>query len=295
MVADAVDSLLGQTLPRHDYEIILVDNASTDNTAEVLAAYGASGRILVEREPSLGLSYARNRGLAAARAPCVAFLDDDAVAEPDWLGALLRAFEALPSIGCVGGLVLPRWEIPRPPWLHDALLPCLSVLDWGTEPCILSRPRFIAGANMAFRRGALEQAGGFDPGLGRMGEDLLSGEEQDAVERVESLGWVTRYEPAAKIRHWVPRERLMPEWLLARAAAQGRTDAARLRKAAGGRRGVLRYRAFGTLLSPRFARDLAGSWLARRADRRFLGRFLVTERMALIRALLGSDRTLANG
>lgn len=221
----ALDSLTRQTLPADRFEVLVVDNGSGDETPAVVRSFGARVRGL--HEPIAGLSRARNHALARAASPLIAYLDDDAVAEPGWLAALTERFESDGSIGAVGGRTLPAFESPPPVWLHPDLLLCLSVVDWCAEPCELRAPRFLVGANMAFRAALVRVAGGFRTDLGRVDGNLLSGEEQDLVDRLEAVGHRTWYEPAATVHHHIPTERMTRPWLLARARGQGAADAVR--------------------------------------------------------------------
>ncbi|ACI99910.1 glycosyltransferase [Rhodospirillum centenum] len=224
-LARALDSLRAQTLAPAAFEVVVVDNGSTDDTRDVIARgiAGASNMRSVF-EPVLGLSRARNTGWRQAQAPLIAYLDDDAVAGPDWLERLLRAF-ADPRAGVVGGRILGDWEVPRPAWLARQLLPSLTVIDWGERPFTVRPPCFVAGANIAFRREHLERLDGFSEHLGRKGGLLLSAEEREMTRRIEALGFETRYEPAACVRHWVGRERLTQAWFLERAHWQGVSEA----------------------------------------------------------------------
>jgi len=233
----AIASLQAQDLPADAFEIIVVDNGSTDDTRSVVDEFAeAPHPVLYFHEPVLGLSRARNTGWKLARAPLVAYLDDDAIAAPDWLSRLIDAFADLRwRSGCVGGRIEGNWEAPRPSWLHQGLLPCLTVIEWDrTERCPTRDGIFVAGANIAFRRELLEQAGGFAENLGRKGGNLLSAEERDMAERIEALGYTTIYDPHATVKHWVGRERLTRQWFLERARWQGISDAAvRMNRGAG--------------------------------------------------------------
>jgi glycosyltransferase involved in cell wall biosynthesis len=226
-LAKALQSLAAQTLPRDQYEVVVVDNASGDATPQVVAAAANGGPTLIAvHEPRRGLAHARNAGLRAARAPYVAYLDDDAVASPAWLATLLDVFERQrPTPGCAGGRVDPIWEAPRPAWLSDALLPYLTVIDWRLPPGVLDESRYIAGANLAFARAALEAVGGFAPELGRVGTTLLSNEEILVERRLRRRGFTCYWHPEAAVAHHVPASRLDRRWFLDRFWWQGVSDA----------------------------------------------------------------------
>ena len=208
-------------------EIIVVDNASSDSTKEYVCSRARDDpRLHYVLEPIIGLSRARNTGIQAARGKHVAFLDDDAVAEPGWLSQIPIAFEkGGTDVGCVAGKVTAIWSIPRPPWLHDSLLGYISVLDYAPEPIWLQPHQIAVGANVAYLRHALLQAGGFSPALGRKGTSLLSNEEILLQRQLNRIGYRTYYDPRMAIRHNVSAERLSKSWFRRRAYWQGVSDA----------------------------------------------------------------------
>ena len=227
LLRQAVDSVLGQTLARERFEIIVVDN-SPDQVAAACFAETYRGRpgfhYLLEATP--GLSNARNVGARTARAPHVAFIDDDLVTDRDWLAALLDAFAAFPDAGVVGGRVLPRWLSPRPRWLHDKLLGYVSVVDWGGSLRIKRPSEWLGGGNMAVVREDFLALGGFSTGLGRVGSGaiLLSNEDGDLVRRMAARGRLAVYAPDAVVEHMIDPPRLTQPWFRSRAAWQAVSD-----------------------------------------------------------------------
>ncbi len=216
----ALASVRALTVPPSLLELIVVDNASSDDTAQVVAACGAELRY--QHEPRLGLSIARNTGLFLARAPITAYLDDDAIADPGWAAALIEAFQSSPApLGCVAGRVLPIWEAPRPAWLDDDLLALLSMLDYGQQPRVLLPQEHMVGANMAFPTALLQSLGGFPERLGRRGSSLLSREEAHVRERLEAASRPCLYWPAALVQHHAPIERMTLSWFRRRIFWQG--------------------------------------------------------------------------
>jgi glycosyltransferase involved in cell wall biosynthesis len=223
-------------------EVIVVDNASTDGTPALLERLSHShhdGALRIVGEPVLGLSVARNRGLALARGEVVAFLDDDAVPRPGWLAALCAGF-ASPGVWCAGGRIVARFSVAAPPWFCDDLAPAVSALDLGPVPRALRYGRagdvYPYGANIAFRADAARAAGGFSTTVGLRGTELLAHEETDLCYRLEERGGEIRYVPAAVVDHWVSEERIAPAWFLARFHAGGRSAAAFVLR----NRGILR-------------------------------------------------------
>jgi glycosyltransferase involved in cell wall biosynthesis len=223
LLVQAVASLVNQSLPPEQYEIIVVDNKSTDQTrAEVVRRFGKMPNLHYIFEPEPGVSSARNAGWQAASADYLAFLDDDAVAGHDWLEQYVRAFQSTPTPpGCVGGRIDPVWQAPRPAWLPDDLLWCYSILDHAQEPTALCGPVFPPAANVAFQRAALQRVGGFTLNVGRNGGKLISGEETLAIRQMLRLGFTCLYWPQASVQHLVPAQRLTIDWLTRRMYWEG--------------------------------------------------------------------------
>ncbi|HXH22035.1 MAG TPA: glycosyltransferase [Dehalococcoidia bacterium] len=254
-LADALRSAVAQTLTPSLFEVLVVDNASDPATEAAVHELSASNLRYV-REPNLGLSNARNRGLREARGRLVAFMDDDAVAEPAWLEALLASFATGPQPMAVGGPVRGLWEAERPRWLRGHLLTFLSLLDYGALPKECSLPEEpLFGCNFAVGRDVALELGGFRAILGRSGGRLLSAEEIDFQVRLLRAGGHVLYEPAAVVGHRVPAERMTRRWFLRRVYAQGISDALVTRTSGGSGvsgelRPPLRYRLKRAMRSP---------------------------------------------
>jgi glycosyltransferase involved in cell wall biosynthesis len=214
----ALESLAEQSLPPEQFEVLVVDNASTDQTAAVCAKWMKRiANFHWMREDRLGLSWARNAGAAASRAPYLAYLDDDARADRDWLKQLLHTFEASATPpACVGGRVWLDWETAAPSWLPARYYSLYTFVDQGEEARPLGEGEYLVGANIAFRRDVLGEIGGFDTNLGRKGSLLLSGEESAIVNRLRERGLPVYYCGSAVVRHAVPPSRRRRRWLWAR-------------------------------------------------------------------------------
>ncbi len=228
--AEALESLFHQTLAREDYEVILVNDGSKDDTQQLSIRYASQPNFHYLEQKNQGLSAARNAGFVAASAPIVAFLDDDATAESQWLAVLAEAAQRLPSdVACFGGPIELTWELPRPPWLDHRNLIWLGAFDCGSVERVEVREGLFRGGNMAFRRDVLVRLGGFSLALGRIGANLLSHEESAIGESLHRLGLSCAYLPDARIRHWVPRERLRQSWFRRRVYWEGVSIARRQR------------------------------------------------------------------
>lgn len=225
----AIQSLADQHMPQEQCEIIVVDNRSTDSTKEVVDQFHAQKNVRYIYEPRLGLSHARNTGWRNAKGQYVAYLDDDAIADPEWLATIVKTFESVrPSPGCIGGKVVPVWEAPRPPWVSDELVTCLTVIDWSDTPHAISNlsEKWLVGANIAFRVDILQQMGGFVSGLDRAGKNLLSGGDVFLEKQILKAGHTIYYQPKMVISHFTPKTRLNQRWFVRRYYWQGLSDAA---------------------------------------------------------------------
>lgn len=222
----ACAAILAVDAPPGGWELVIVDNASDDGSREVAESLRreAPERVRVVDERRVGLSAARNRGIAEARGELIAFVDDDAFPARGWLVAIVAALAAEGVLGA-GGPVEPLIEGELPSWFRGSYLAYLTVWDLGSQPCDLRYNEYPRGANMAFRREAFDRFGAFSRHLGRSGKSLLSCEETELCLRLERGGFRTVYSPAARVRHVTPVDRLTPAWMERRFAAQGRSEA----------------------------------------------------------------------
>ncbi|OKH51126.1 glycosyltransferase [Phormidium tenue NIES-30] len=218
----AIASLLAQTYAA--YEIIVVDNASTDDTKAVVETYLPHPALTYVYESTLGLSAARNRGAAIARGTILAYLDDDAEASPHWLVALAEAFEQHPKAAIAGGYVSLIWpqDMTPPRWLSSTLSESLGAYDLGTTTRLITNPgQTPRGLNYGVKKSFLEAVGGFDPQLGRVGKNLLSNEELHLTQLALAAGHEVLFVPQAQVAHNVAPERLRRGWFLRRSWWQG--------------------------------------------------------------------------
>jgi glycosyltransferase involved in cell wall biosynthesis len=220
----AIASLRRQTLGL-PFEVVVVDNDSSDRTpALVRQAMPHLPLLRYVHEPTLGLSHARNRGWREARGQWIAFLDDDAVADVNWLASLHATIGRLREpCGGIGGRVLLDWEAPRPAWFPDNLLVYLGHLDRGGEARWCDPGQTLLESNLAIRRDVLEQVGGFDVRLGVCGSKLAGNDGAELQHRIAARGLRLYYEPAAVVHHFVGRYRLKWSWVWRRLYGEGRS------------------------------------------------------------------------
>jgi glycosyltransferase involved in cell wall biosynthesis len=224
----ALASVLVQKSDGFAYEIVVVDNCSTDATPQVVQRAADSGApVRYVFESALGLCHARNAGWRAAKGTIVAYLDDDALAQPGWLAAIHAAFAAHPEAGVAGGRVDPIWEAERPSWLSDDVALSLTIVDWSDRPKLIEDVgmQWLVGANIALPRATLAEVGGFDPALDRVGNRMLSSGDVFLQKQVMRRGYGCLYDPAIHVHHKVPASRLKKEWFVNRYYWQGVSDA----------------------------------------------------------------------
>jgi glucosyl-dolichyl phosphate glucuronosyltransferase len=204
-------------------EILLVVDHNDQLLAEARSTF--VGVHVLPNEEARGLSGARNTGVRHSRGDVLAFLDDDAEADRDWLAALLEAFEE-PSVIGAGGVAEARWEGRAPAWLPPEFLWVVGASYEGL-PRQRAPVRNPIGASMAFRREAFEMAGGFAHGIGRLGAIPLGCEETEFAIRVRQAApkSVILYVPEARVEHHIASDRARWRYFVARCWAEGLSKA----------------------------------------------------------------------
>ncbi len=208
----ALESAFTQNSGDVSYEVMVVDNNSTDRTRQVVESFAerANVSLIYIFEGRQGVSHARNAGIAAARAPIVAFFDDDVNVSPDWVANIKRIFNQNPKADCVGGKVLPQWSGEPPSWLTNDHWSPLALQDYGETPFYVNTNREIClvSANLAFRREVFERIGVFAPELQRVKGGIGSIEDFEFELRFYRNGGQGLYEPSLVVTAPVEPERL---------------------------------------------------------------------------------------
>ncbi len=198
--------LVAQQFPRDHYEILVLDNNSTDHTRAVVAEFAAARpapRYL--HEPRQGLDHARNRAIAEARGDILVFGDDDILVQPDWLAQMTVPLLADPAqrIGAVGGEVIPVFPDGLPPWVAEWHSPLAFRRDLGP----LESRHSPMGANLAFPKWVFAQLGYFHTALDRAAGNYFSGGDSEMIRRVRAAGLEVWFAPAAAVQHQMPASR----------------------------------------------------------------------------------------
>jgi GT2 family glycosyltransferase len=218
-----LDSLVGERLPQDRWEVIAVDNNSTDDTFDILRSYGDRLPIVPLRHPVPGKSGAVNKAIEHARGELVIFTDDDIEADPDWLAAMVACAAEHPDYGVFGGRIVPDWE--RDPsgepflrWIPMGST--FAVIDETVSgPC---EPDKIWGPNTAIRRALLDVGIRYREDIGPLPGGLFAmGEDSEIVLRLARAGVKTYRCAEAAVRHLVPASSMTEEWVQRRAERLG--------------------------------------------------------------------------
>jgi GT2 family glycosyltransferase len=217
---------LAKQTPPFDFEVIVVDNDAERSAEGIIASHAGAIRAEVRylHEPRTGSSYARNTAIAAARAPVIAWCDDDVEPQPGWLAALVAPILAGEAEGS-GGRVILDPAVPRPGWFDEPGIGGYITSFHLSEVERELQPReFVVTANAAHATSWLRRIGGFDPALGTMGGVNFGGDDVRVARAIQAAGGRLRYVPDAVVIHELPAERLTSRYLLRRAWWVGRSD-----------------------------------------------------------------------
>ena len=224
----ALESVVRQDLPPQEWECVVVNNNSPDDTEARFGAFAAAHpgvTLRMVREESPGVSYARNRGLAEARGGIVVFIDDDERVNEGFLRAYADFFDSHPEAVVAGGRIVAEYPGGRPAWMSKWVeMPIANPMDFGDAVRPFPAGRVPGGGNMAFRRSAALRYGGFDPSLGRTGEQLIGGEESDLFQRLADAGERCYYVPTAIMWHIIPPRKISREYFESLCYQVGRTQ-----------------------------------------------------------------------
>ena len=224
LLRQTVETLLEQDYPDDRWELIIVDNASTDKTWTVVEELMLEhDRVRGLREDRKGAHFARNLGAIAASGDVLYFTDDDMLADPALLRNLLDGFDADPGVASVTGKVLPRWETEPPIWvLEHCRNHLLSLLDLGEALIVSDEDPGVFSCHQAVKRDVFFAAGGYNPDTNA---DVLTGDNETGINiNIKNLGHKFAYVGSAITQHIIPATRMTQRYLNSRMADQGFCD-----------------------------------------------------------------------
>lgn len=222
LLRKCLESLAGQEATQFTFEIIVVDNGSTDDTKAVVRAFdGAFSGLRYVFEGVKGVGHARNVGFRASIGRYIAYLDDDTIPGPCWCATICRTFALIENspgkdnrdVACLGGPVEPIFETGEPSWLTPKLRVVYAIVDRGEEPRLYPSSEVPLSANLAFIRRVLPEP--------PWNDRLPMCEDIELGLRLRGIGIRSLYVPEMRVQHFVSGKRLRPEWLLRRYFAEG--------------------------------------------------------------------------
>ena len=226
-------SVAVQNCDTTDFEVILVNNKSTDNTEEICLKFKAENSSVNFNyflETNQGLSFARNRGIRESKGDFIVFIDDDAFLDENFIKELKQYLKDAPKELGFGGKILPYLECELPVWMSNYLSSLMSIINLGSEVTLFKGSKYPIGANMGVSRSVIEKIGMFNESLGRTGTSMLGGEEKDSFFRIKEAGIPIYYFPKMLVHHVIPAKRLTVEFIKKQAEGIGVSEKLRTKK-----------------------------------------------------------------
>ncbi|HEU4469984.1 MAG TPA: glycosyltransferase [Flavisolibacter sp.] len=230
-IIGAVESLYVQTLDKTRFEVLVVDNNSVDNTGELVQAYMAEhpgfhlGYLTESRQ---GASFARNTGASFAKAPLLCFMDDDAIAEPEYLERILAFFSGNQEAAGLGGRIIPRYIPSEPAWMSHFVSSLVGNFDYSPTLVPFKEGKYPLESNMIVRKADFDAIGGFNTNLpGVKGTLRIGGEGKDFFLRLQGLNKTIWYDPDVIVHHVVEVKKLTPHYMYRVASGIGRGERVR--------------------------------------------------------------------
>ena len=230
-ISDALDSLYTQTAGLNTFEAIIVDNNSTDNTKEVYAIWrqtNTNGQFTFISETKQGASFARNMGATIAKGAWVCFMDDDAVATPDYIHHIIRHTNTHPNVLGFGGKIIPKYIPAEPKWMSYYVSSLVGNFDYAPVACAFENGKYPLESNMIMKKSAFDLVGGFNVAIpGVVGTLRIGGEGKELFYKIIALGEKIYYDPSLLVYHVVEVEKLTPTYMYRVASGIGRGERAR--------------------------------------------------------------------
>jgi glycosyltransferase involved in cell wall biosynthesis len=230
-ISDALTSLYVQSSGLDNFEVIIVDNNSTDNTKEVYAQWrntNANGQFSFISETKQGASFARNTGAAIAKGEWVCFMDDDAVATTDYVKNIIKHIQDQPFIVGFGGRIIPKYIPAEPKWMSYYVSSLVGNFDYAPTACAFENGKYPLESNMIVKKSVYDQIGGFNVNLpGVVGTLRIGGEGKELFYKIIALGHTIYYDPSICVHHVVEVKKLTSEYMYRVASGIGRGEKTR--------------------------------------------------------------------
>lgn len=230
-ISDALTSLYNQSSELDNFEVIIVDNNSTDNTKEVYAIWrqtNTNGQFTFISETKQGASFARNTGATIAKGEWVCFMDDDAVATPNYVENILKHIQNKPDAVGFGGRIIPKYIPSEPKWMSYYVSSLVGNFDYAPIACAFENGKYPLESNMIVKKSVYDQIGGFNVNLpGVVGTLRIGGEGKELFYKILALGHIIYYDPAICVHHVVEVKKLTSEYMYRVASGIGRGEKTR--------------------------------------------------------------------
>ena len=230
-ISDALTSLYNQSSELDNFEIIIVDNNSTDNTKEVYTIWrqtNTNGQFTFISETKQGASFARNTGATIAKGEWVCFMDDDAVATTNYVENILKHIQNKPDAVGFGGRIIPKYIPSEPKWMSYYVSSLVGNFDYAPIACAFENGKYPLESNMIVKKSVYDQIGGFNVNLpGVVGTLRIGGEGKELFYKILALGHIIYYDPAICVHHVVEVKKLTSEYMYRVASGIGRGEKTR--------------------------------------------------------------------
>lgn len=227
----ALESLYNQQISKDCYEVIVVNNNSSDNTETVCNHFIAThtdAYFIYLNEPKQGASFARNTGAGIAQSPLLCFMDDDAIAHPNYLSLIIDFFKTHVDAGGLGGRIIPKYIPSEPIWMSHFVSSLVGNFDYSKEICVFSPTKYPLESNMIIKKEDFNLVNGFNTALpGVKGTLRIGGEGKDFFLKLKALGKTIYYHPEIIVDHIVETQKLTPEYMYRVASGIGRGEKVR--------------------------------------------------------------------
>ena len=225
---NVLKSIVENDVPNAMYEIVLVNNNSTDSTEQECRRFAADFpdvRFRYFVESRQGLSYARNRGITESTGDIVVFVDDDALVNNAYLQTYADFFEKHPCVEAAGGPIIPQYETAEPAWMSHYTKALITGYKYlGDKAREFPKGDYPGGGNAAYRTSVFKRVGLFNVELGRKGDSLIGAEEKDIFDKMTSHGMRFYYLPTAILYHLIPEKKLTDDYFNRLTYAIGRSE-----------------------------------------------------------------------